>query len=58
MPFWIQILAAADFDPLRAQEMEAGLSARWWNYYLIASKERATVAQAEARKAKHGKRRA
>jgi hypothetical protein len=33
-PLWLMILEAAGWDPLRAQEMEANLSERWWMNYL------------------------
>lgn len=38
------ILEAAGWDPLRAQEIEAGLSERWWVNYL-AYREQAARAQ-------------
>jgi hypothetical protein len=33
-PRWYLILQAANFDPLRAQEIEEGVSRRWWEYYM------------------------
>lgn len=43
-PLWLLVLEAAKWDPLRAQEIEAGLSERWWANYL-AYREGASRAQ-------------
>jgi len=54
VPQWVLILQAADFDPLRAQEIEERLTGRWWNYYQVATRERTKVERAQARKVKRG----
>ncbi|KRT76723.1 MAG: hypothetical protein XU14_C0033G0021 [Armatimonadetes bacterium CSP1-3] len=33
VPLWVAILQAASGDPLRAQEIESGLSEAWWQRY-------------------------
>ena len=38
-PLWLMILDAAQGDPLKAQEIEAGLSSYWWERWLIYRKE-------------------
>lgn len=39
------MLEAAGFDPLRAQEIEAGVSAYWWERYLVDRNERMKAAR-------------
>jgi len=43
VPLWFRILAAADFDPLRAQEIEDNLRPEWWYWYWQAMAQRAKV---------------
>jgi len=47
----VVILDAADNDPLRAQEIEEGLSEFWWERYRIYRKEQSIAQQEEQRKA-------
>lgn len=49
MPFWVAILEAAGGDPLRAQEMEAGLTREWWEYWTIYHSERMKAAKEAAK---------
>ena len=41
VPVWFQVLVAANYDPLRAQEMMEKLTGKWWHYYTVANSERA-----------------
>jgi len=52
VPLWFQVLAAAEFDPLRAQEIEERLSMEWWTYYREAMEQRARVENAQRQKGK------
>ena len=40
VPLWVVVLDMADGDPLRAQEIEAGLSRDWWEKYMVYARER------------------
>ncbi len=42
-PPWANILAAADGDPLRAQEIENGVSELWWERWLALMQARSEV---------------
>jgi hypothetical protein len=46
----LTILEAAKYDPLRAQEIEAGLSRVWWERYAIYQATAARLAKQEERK--------
>lgn len=45
-PLWHFVLEAAHHDPLRAQEIEAGVSQYWWECYLADRDARITAARA------------
>ena len=52
-PLWLVILEAARFDPLRAQEIEAGLSEDWWTNYMVYRRNQGIVnREAEAKRGK------
>lgn len=59
-PLWLVLLDATKGDPLRAQEMEAGLSRVWWERYQVYRDEygRAMKYLEAKAKAKHGRRKA
>ena len=48
------ILEAANYDPLRAQEIEERVNAQWWSRWLADRTERVNAANQKA--GKHGKR--
>jgi len=52
VPWWFRVLVAADFDPLRAQEITAQLSERWWYYYELAEQGKARAAKQMNKRAK------
>lgn len=52
VPLWLIILEAAKFDPLRAQEIEAGLSEEWWTHYMVYRRNQGIVNREAERK--HG----
>lgn len=54
VPIWMLILEAAHFDPLRAQEMEAELSERWWKNYLAYRHEASAVQRQQEIKQRYG----
>jgi len=49
------ILEAANYDPLRAQEIEERVNAQWWSRWLADRTERVNAANQKAG-SKHGKR--
>jgi hypothetical protein len=55
VPLWLLILEAADFDPLRAQEIETHLERDWWELYLIYHHQNGVAQKEMQRKAKHGR---
>lgn len=55
VPLWFQILAAADFDPLRAQEMEERLIGKWWHYHGVMSTERSKAEKQMSKRTNRGK---
>lgn len=63
MPPWVSILEAANFDPLRAQQIETDLTQYWWDRWLLYTKENRAAQVASDKKAarkakrtkKHGK---
>ncbi len=46
----MSILEAAKYDPLRAQEIESGLSQVWWQRYQVYQHEAAKVANEQQKK--------
>jgi len=46
------VLEAAQYDPLRAQEIEAGLTQTWWERWTAYHEAAARVAEQQAREAK------
>jgi len=54
-PIWAVILEAANYDPLRAQEIEERVNAQWWSRWLADRTERVNAANQKAG-SKHGKR--
>jgi len=49
----VLVLEMAGYDPLRAQEIEAGLTQEWWERWLVDREER-IKADEYRRKHKHG----
>lgn len=54
-PLWLLILEAAQFDPLRAQEIEEGLKGEWWQLYEVYRHQLSVAQKDMERKAKHGR---
>jgi len=52
VPTWLMILEAADHDPLRAQEIEDQVTARWWHRWLAWREEYGKEQERQSRKAK------
>lgn len=51
-PLWLLIMDAASGDPLRAQEIEAGLTREWWERWLLYRKKQGEAAEEMERRYK------
>ena len=54
VPFWVLILEAAKGDPLKAQELEEGLTKDWWMKYRAYGKAVTRIVKAKEKKLKSG----
>ena len=54
VPFWVLILEAAKGDPLKAQELEEGLTKDWWMKYRAYGKAVTRIMKAQEQKSKRG----